>query len=160
MSDLEIAAYEKLFDSKHHYDNLSWIIGAPVLAVVGGLLAYMPTMHDADRPTQIGERVVIMLFIWLVLFGWRSIYQRNRMWAEAANEAIRDIERAHKLKGAGIAFMRLALERKVVLKNTDENGVLIDDPFTEIMREKSIHGIIPKLAVLIGALAVVACIVP
>ena len=158
--DLVVKAYEKLFDSKHHYDNLSWLVGGPALAFAGALIAYMPSIKHPEYHTQVLERFLVAVFIWLVLYAWHSVYQRNRFWVEAANEAIRDIERRFTLRGAGIAFMEAALTRKVVLKNTNEVGHLISDPLVEEIRATSMHLHVPRLAKLVGLLAVIACFLP
>lgn len=159
MTDFELKAYEKLFDSKHHYDNLSWLIGAPVLAIAGGFLAYLPNVEHDDYLTQVVERLLLGVFIWMILYAWQMIYQRNRVFAEAANEAIRDLERRARVRGAGIAFMHAALQNEVVLKNTDENGELLADSFKEPMQAKSIHQAIPWLAKLVGLLVGIACLI-
>jgi mannose/fructose/N-acetylgalactosamine-specific phosphotransferase system component IID len=160
MTDFELKAYEKLFDSKQHYDNLSWLIGAPVLTVAIGLILYLPYLEHAEPLWQIAERLLLAAVIWLLLIGWQLIYQRNREFAEAANEAIRDLERKARVRGAGIAFMHAALTKTVVLKNTDENGNALADPSTVVMLASAIDQVIPWLANLVGLLAVIVSIFP
>jgi len=56
--------------------------------------------------------------------------------------------------------MNAAIQRAVILKNTDENGKLLADPWTEKMPATSMHHVIPALAKLIGVLAALACALP
>lgn len=91
---------------------------------------------------------------------WRRIYERNRFWVEVANEAARDFERRFGVDGIGIAFMRAALSREVVLKNTDSSQNAIAPPFTEKSRQGSIHFQIPKFAHAVSIVLFLECFIP
>lgn len=161
-------AYEKLFDSKHHYDDLSWRIGAVILVFAVVLIAYIPSMKDPSYWIQLLQRFLVAAFVWLALIAWYKIYQRNRLWAEAANEAIRDLERKFGVRGAGVAFMEMALTRRVILKNINERGEKVVDaetrkafePHTERLEAESMHSVLEAGVWLVAFLALAACFIP
>jgi len=158
--NLKVAAYEKLFDSKHHYDNLSWLIGGVTLAFTGALLHYMTTIKSDQYLMQILHRLLMAIFVWIMLYAWNSVYQRNRFWVEAANEAIRDLERSYQVRGAGIAFMEAALTGQVILRNTDENGKQVKEQGIEKLTARPMHMIVRRIIWLVGIIAGVACFLP
>jgi len=136
---LEIEAYKMCFDSKHHYDNLSWTILGVTMAFCAAIAAFLPTIAIGSYWTTVLSRLGPALLGCLALQAWRHIYERNRFWAEVANETIRDFERRYSIDGVGLAFMHASLTRQIELKNTDSKGHSIAKAVIERCRHTSIH---------------------
>ena len=162
----EIAAYQICLEEKRHYDGLTWTIGAVIMAAVGFLISRIP---EITGPNHILGRLFILFFNILVLGFWFCIYERNRIWAEAANERAREFERKWRLAGITLDYMKVGTpeneEKKegfrpmVILRNRDEN----DNPWGEIDRPvKSINIPMHKVIYSIMAsgvfLTIAACI--
>ena len=156
--EFAIAAYGRLVEEKHHYDNLSWLIGGIVLAFAGALIAYTPTMKADNYAIQVLIRLIPTLLVWILLGAWYAIYQRNRMWGEAANEAMRDIEAQFRVRGAGTVFRECALSNEVVLKNIDWDDTPIVIKGRPVLKriEKPKTGSIHNI---MGVLIIVAAII-
>lgn len=186
-----LSAYEQCFAEKHHYDTLSWTIGAVLLVFVGAILAYIPQIKPtlgegesfgvrdllAQLPgslvssaylSMLVPRVVLAVFACLLLALWYAIYERNRIWAEVANQKIRDFERTFQIEGIGIRFAKenaaISESGKIKLTNTDEHG----EPITgysagvteEVARVRSMHDAIPWFLRLVVVLLALASILP
>ncbi len=54
-----IAAYEQCFNSKHHYDSLSWVIGGVLLVFVGAFLTYLPQVKGDIYLWTVIKRIII-----------------------------------------------------------------------------------------------------
>lgn len=165
-SDFEIAAYQTLAEEKHHYDNLSWVIGGVVLIFAGALIAAARSLEAELYWVQVPLRAVPSVAAVLLLRGWRGVYERNRMWGEAANEAMRDLELRVDVRGAGVAFRELALSGEVVLKNADAKGLPLMvrgqpvAPHTERAATTSMHAIVPTFVWVTYVIAVLAALIP
>lgn len=155
-----IAAYERCFDSKHHYDNLSWAIGGILLVFVGASLAYLPQIKGKYYFWTVIYRIIIAIFSWILLCLWYKIYERNRFWAEVANEKIRDFEREFETEGVGILFMKANKDGHIILKNRDEKGNIIDKERKELLIKNSMHKVIPWFLLVIGIVIFGACFIP
>lgn len=155
-----LAAYERCFDSKHHYDSLSWVIGGILFVFVGALFAYLPQVKGDVYHWVIIKRMIIAVFSWILLILWYLIYERNRFWAEVANEKIRDFEREFQIEGVGIKFMKANKNRYVIFENTDEKGQRVENERKEDLKKTSLHSIIPLFLWSIGITILVACIIP
>jgi len=134
----EIVAYRTCFEEKRHYDILSWTIGAIILAAVGFLNTAIPKIVESSSVnlpligcvcvTFFIKRLIVFFFIVILLGFWLILYNRNRIWAEAANERARDFERKWKLEGVALKYMKVGRplkdkpsRPKVDFKNRDEN---------------------------------------
>ena len=114
--------YRQCYESKKHYDNLSWTIATVTLVLVGPLVGFLAEHGTCIAPfPSVALRVLGTLLVWV----WFSIYERNRFWAEVANERARDIERGLPSDGLAIQFMIAHLTDKVILKNVDSTGKLV-----------------------------------
>ncbi len=156
-----LVAYEKCFDSKHHYDSLSWIIGGILLVFVGALLVYIPQIKGECYLWVVIKRIIIIaVFSWVLLYLWYRIYERNRFWAEVANEKIRDFERDFKTEGIGIRFMKANKDGYIIFKNVDQNGTSIDTEGKEVLKQNAMHKLIPIFLWIIGIVVFLACLIP
>ncbi len=155
-----LAAYDRCFDSKHHYDSLSWVIGGILLVFVGALFAYIPQIRGDVYLWVVVKRIIIAFFSWMLLRLWYKIYERNRFWAEVANEKIRDFERAFKIEGVGIRFMKANKDGHVILRNVDENGRPMENERREVLKQNSMHSAVPRFLWVIGVAAFGACFIP
>lgn len=190
-NDHRFVLYEECFDEKHHYDNLSWTIGGVLLVFVGAVLAYIPqikptlpanqsfgvvdlvsglpdTLFSRTYLSTVVPRAILAAFACLLIALWHRIYERNRIWAEVANQKIRDFEREFRTEGIGIRFMKenanICTKGQIILRNIEENGTTCqgytDKEVPEKVRVRSMHYIIPVFLKLIYALFILACLVP
>jgi hypothetical protein len=159
-SDLTATIYEKLVDEKHHYDNLSWLVGGGMVLVAGPLMAFASTIDHHSYWVQASMRLPVGAVVLFLLFAWYRIYERNRFWGEAANEALRDLERGNRIQGAGLAFMKAALTRRVELKNRDHEGSPVAEPHVETLAADSIHLSIRSIVVALGIVVLALCFLP
>lgn len=186
-----LAAYEQCFAEKHHYDNLSWTIGAVLLVFVGAILAYIPQIKPALATNEVlgvrellrsfpsslwsspylsmlVPRVGLAAFACLLLGLWHTIYEPNRIWAEIANQEIRDLERSFRSEGIGIRFAKenanIRVHGKIELENADEHGKPItgysSSPASEVARARSMHDAIPSFLKLVVTLLAFASPLP
>lgn len=122
LEGIELEAYRQCFLSKHHYDMLSWTIcgfvGLIQVALITGMLKLDPSKGIEFQYLKIALGIIGLLTILI----WFSVYERNRFWSEVANETARNIERKAGISGPAIEFMKSALEKKVILKNLDEQA--------------------------------------
>ncbi len=112
--------YRQCFDSKKHYDTLSWTIATVTLVLVGPLVAFL-----TERATSIGtfHSLTLRVLGTVLVLVWFCVYERNRFWAEVANERARDIERyLVRRDGLAIQFMLSSKRNMVILKNVDSAG--------------------------------------
>lgn len=187
--DFRLTAYEQCFAEKHHYDNLSWTIGAVLLVFVGALLAYIPQIKPTLGPNEtfgirellsefpcsvaspaylsmVVPRAILALFAWSLLLLWFLIYSRNRIWAEIANQKIRGFERDFGVEGIGIRFAKenanIIQSKRIMLVNTDEKGNTIPGYQTNEQKTRvpSMHKVIPYFIGVVLILAVLASILP
>jgi len=156
-----LEAYRQCFESKHHYDILSWTIATVVIVFVGVLLSVIPRIHVESEVLTVICKLLAAGVGWSMLLLWYRIYERNRLWGEVSNETARDIEKLLKLDGPAHAFMKVALDNEVTLKNTDIAGAAHSGKaaFVETCSagsiHKSIHAVIWVLAfVLLAAVFV------
>ncbi len=112
-----IAAYEQCLAEKRHYDSLAWTIGAIVLVFVGALFAYIPQLQGSSYWFALLKRLPLAVFGTVLASLWLFIYERNRFYAEVANERARDFEKELSLCGVAHAEMEGTLLGRVVLKN-------------------------------------------
>ncbi|MFQ6002895.1 MAG: hypothetical protein ACE5KJ_04040 [Candidatus Zixiibacteriota bacterium] len=155
-----LSVYARCFDSKHHYDNLSWTIGGILLVFVGAILAYIPQIKASIYFSLILKRLPLVFFAWVLIYLWFRIYERNRFYAEVANETIREIERIFKIKGIGTEFMKATLSKNLTLKNVDEVGGKLGEPLEVKLKENSMHRLIPKFLIAIAVLVLLSCFIP
>lgn len=166
--------YERCFDSKHHYDTLSWTIGGVLLAFVSALLIYLLqtepifVLHQWTIIESIIfvfalEKILIVFFAWMLIILWWFIYERNRFWPEVANEKIREIERSFEQEGLGVAFSKANAQGFVELKNLDERGKHIKnklkkdvEPRKEKLIKKSLHKTIRWFLIVISVIILLA----
>jgi Ca2+/Na+ antiporter len=159
----KLIAYERCFDSKHHYDNLSWVIGGILFIFVGALFAYLSQIKDGYQLWFIfvsPKRLITAFFSCLFLYVWYVIYERNRFWAEVANEKIREFEREFQIEGIGIKFMKANKDGFITLQNTDEKGEGVENPREISLKKISIDIVIRISLILIGITIFVACFIP
>jgi hypothetical protein len=159
-SEHEIVAYEMSFESKHHYDNLSWTALGVAMVICAAIATLIPTIQAASYLLTVVARLGPAILGCITLWAWRQIYGRNRFWAEVSNEAIRDFERRFQVEGVGLAFMRASAVKEVTLKNTGLRGESISQPVIERCSHKSIHFRVPYLAWAAGIVLILACFVP
>jgi len=158
-----LAAYGRCFDSKHHYDSLSWVIGGILLVFVGALFAYLPQIKGGFPLWVIlvsPQRLVIAFFSWIFLYLWFRIYERNRFWAEVANEKMREFEREFQVEGVGIKFMKANKDGFIILRNMDEKGMPVERESRVLLRQDSMHKVIPWFLMVIGLAIFIACFIP
>ncbi len=155
-----LSAYEQCFNSKHHYDSLSWVIGGILLVFVGVLFAYLPQVKGDVYLLVVIKRIVIAIFSWIFLYLWFRIYERNRFWVEVANEKIREFERQFLVEGIGIKFMKANKDGFVILKNKNEKDQKVDDERKIPLIQNAMHRIIPWFLVAIGVAILIACFIP
>jgi hypothetical protein len=157
-ADRLLRAYEQCFAEKHHYDNLSWTIGAGLTVILGALVTGILHM----RPDDLASRLLLAGFAVLLIVLWATIYRRNRFWGEVANETARDIEKTLQFDGIGHALMRGALDKRIVLKNTDYTGQRYADrkPWEESSPSWAMHTGINWILVCSAILVVVLAILP
>jgi hypothetical protein len=191
LQEFLLTAYQQCFAEKHHYDNLSWTIGAILLVFVGAILAYIPQIKPALKPNEtfgitdllrglpgslvsspylsmVVPRLILGVFALLLLKLWHRIYERNRIWAEVANQKIRDFERVYHTEGIGIRFLkdngRIQMCRSIVLRNTDETGKLVqgyaNSDVLEPAQAKPMHQTIPTFLRSLRVLLMLACLLP
>lgn len=156
-----IEVYRQSVASKHHYDVISWTIGAMSLVVVGFIISHIPDVNSGNSSVIFVKKAGLVAFSWVFLFVWSAIYERNRFWAEVANEKIRDIERQFQVDGIGLWFMKSNFSKMVEFKNTDANGVPYDGrkESTEKCREASYHFNVRYLIIATAFLAAFACFI-
>jgi uncharacterized membrane protein len=106
------------------------------------------------------KRLPLAFFAWVLIYLWFRIYERNRFYAEVANETIREIERIFRTKGIGIEFMKATLDKKLTLKNLDETKEKAGEPTEVKLRENSMHRLIPKFLIVIAILIFLSCFIP
>jgi hypothetical protein len=165
-TDFEIAAYQTLAEEKHHYDNLSWVVGGIVLVFAGAVLAEARSIKAEHYWAQVLLRLLASVAATLLVRAWQGVYERNRMWGEAANEAMRDLELRFDVRGAGLVFRELALSGKVKLKNTDGAGeqLIVDgekrEPRIERPETTSMHAIVPTCVKVAYGVALISPLIP
>lgn len=146
MNEFIIEEYHQCYESKKHYDNLSWTIAGVTLVLVGSLVAFL-----VNRGTCIDQVSLVALRVLgtVLISVWYFVYERNRFWVEVANERARDIERALAIDGLTIQFMIANRKKKVTLWNVDSRGVGEEKPKTEALYffVPSMHWCIRILAV-------------
>lgn len=136
----EIEIYRQCMEQRKHYDLLSWSIGGGVLLIDGFILKWGLDNYNIHS-LALGVCVSNIIGILLLVF-WKSIYERNRMFVEVANELARDIERKWNIEGIGIRNGKYATQedpKKVHFKNTNIDGSLYSSPTDELSKESSIH---------------------
>lgn len=153
--------YEQCLLEKRHYDLLSWRLGAGFFAVVSLIVA---ALLGSQLPLlqSIIVRVSLAFVAALLVLQWLGIYERNRFWAEVANETARDIERRLHLDGVALAFMKAALEKQIVLRNLDHHGLPYHSaqPRTERDTAGAIHFGIRTTAVIVIAVVALIAVLP
>jgi hypothetical protein len=136
--DARIEIYRQCFEQRKHYDLLSWTVAAIILATDGFLIRWSldHAAHDI-----FAEQLAVNTIGLLLVICWHSIYERNRMFVEVANELARDIARDWQLEGVGIRNARYATNKahQVEFKNLDENGEAFASPFIERQKTWSSH---------------------
>jgi hypothetical protein len=157
---LRIEAYKQCFIAKHHYDILSWSIAGGSLVFVGLIIATILQVSLSTYWTTV--RLVLAILAIVVIRVWHSIYRRNSFWGEVANETTRDIEREAGISGPGIAFMKGGLDKKIILKNTDENKNKYknNEPLPILCSSKPMHESIKYLIWCLILLTLIAVFIP
>ncbi len=155
----EIAAYNNCFNAKHHYDNLSWTILGLAMAFSGVIAAFLPTIDVGSYWGTVGTRACPAAFGCIALQAWRQIYERNRFWAEVANETAREFERRFNVSGVAIAFMRGSISKEIHLSNLDLQDVSVAPPHVEKCKQGSIHFRVPLIAHACTAVLVLECFI-
>lgn len=61
-------AYKHLFESKHHYDKLSWQVAVVSFGIVSALIAYLPSVTADSYLAQVVKRFPIAAMSWLLLW--------------------------------------------------------------------------------------------
>lgn len=122
LEEIELEAYRQCFSSKHHYDVLSWTICGFVGLIQVALITGMLNLDPSKGVEFQCLKIVLGIFGLLTILIWFSVYERNRFWGEVANETARNIERKAGISGPALEFMKSALEKKVLLKNLDEQA--------------------------------------
>jgi hypothetical protein len=159
-SHLEIEAYSRCFDSKHHYDNLSWTILGVSMAFCGVIAAFLPSVSIGSYWTTVLSRLGLAALGCISIQAWRQIYERNRFWAEVANETARNFERQFRVAGVELAFMHAHFAKAILLKNTDIDGRPVEKPAYERCRQTSIHVRVPLIAHAVSIVLLVECFIP
>lgn len=155
-----IEAYRAAFDSKHHYDRLSWAIGGLTILLLGAALTVIPKLTAPTYGQTLLWRAAPAFLAFALLVVWHSMYHRNRFWAEVANEAARDMERHYGVRGPGLAFMKAHLARTVLFSNTDESGKSVAAPHSERCAEPSFHRRVSLVFWVASALLLVVTLLP
>jgi hypothetical protein len=159
-SQLEIEAYNRCFDSKHHYDNLSWTILGVSMAFSAVIAAFLPSISIGSYWTTVLARLGLAALGCISLQAWRQIYERNRFWGEVANETARNFERRYRVAGVAIAFMRANFSKSIVLTNTDSDGQAAAPPASERCRQSSMHFRAPLIAHAATIVLLLECFLP
>ncbi len=159
-SGLDDALYQGALAEKHHYDNLSWTIGAIALIGAGVLVVGVMQVPGATYLARLPSQLALATLAVILLEGWRRIYERNRFWAEVANEKLRDLERARGVEGVTLSFMKAALTGQVVLQNLDHTGAPFRDPYVERCSQHSMHVNINRVLWFVMVVVVIFALLP
>ena len=150
MKEEKIEIYRQCMEQRKHYDILSWTIGGAILILEGFILEW--TFNQPVPPSNcLGVAIGNIIGIASIV-TWLSIYERNRMFVEVANELARDIEREWGIEGIGIRNGKFATGAKVVnFKNIGVDGEPFAQPGEERQKTSSIHFGIRGLMFLVAA---------
>lgn len=69
-----LEAYRQYFESKHHYDNLSWTIAAVVIVFVGVLLPVIPKIDVDHEALTIFTKVLAAGVDWSILLSINFLF--------------------------------------------------------------------------------------
>jgi hypothetical protein len=150
MKEELIEIYRQCMEQRKHYDILSWSIGGVAILIDSVIIKWsfeLPSVPDKTLAVLIVN--IIGMFL---MYCWYSIYERNRMFVEVANELARDIERQWGIDGIGIKNGKYSVgptKGTVEFKNTDATDVPYADPDKEVQNDISSHFNIRYLIILV-----------
>jgi len=153
-------AYQEALAEKRHYDNLSWTIGAVILIFVGALFAYIFQIKADTYWIVVAKRGGAALFGILLSYLWVRIYERNRFYAEVANEKARDCEKMMSIEGVAHGEMRGTIEEKILLKNTGFDGAKIAEPIQVPLKRDSMHEVVKSVIYIVWLVLIIECFIP
>ena len=159
MKEELIEIYRQCMEQRKHYDILSWSIGG-VAILIDGVIIKWSFEQSLPELNTVAVLIVNLIGIFL-MYCWYSIYERNRMFVEVANELARDIEREWGIDGIGIKNGKYSVgpnKGVVEFKNTDANKNKYAEPDTEEQKDISSHFNIRYLMVLIVFIHLVAIV--
>jgi len=155
-----ISAYQESLAEKRHYDNLSWNIGAVVLIFIGALSTYIFHIKIDNYWISVLKRGGAALFGIILSYLWLRIYERNRFYAEVANEKARELEKLIGVDGVAHGEMMATLNAKVLLKNTSFDGSQVKEPHLVPLKRDSMHKVVRTIIYSIWIILIAECFIP
>ena len=159
MKEELIEIYRQCMEQRKHYDVLSWSIGAVAILIDSVIIKW--SFENGISPSNTLSIVIVNIIGIFLMYCWFSIYERNRMFVEVANELARDIERKWGVEGIGIRNGKYSIGKDkgvVNFKNTDSENVKYAEPAPEKQKDISSHFNIRYLMFLIVIIHLVAII--
>jgi len=159
MKEELIEIYRQCMEQRKHYDVLSWSIGAVAILVDSVIIKW--SFENDISSSNIFSILIINLIGIFLMYCWYSIYERNRMFVEVANELARDIERKWGIEGIGIRNGKYSIGKDkgvINFKNTDAENIKYAESAQEKQKNISLHFNIRNLMILIVIIHLIAII--
>ena len=140
MKEEMIEIYRQCMEQRKHYDVLSWSIGAVAILIDSVLIKW--SFENSITCSNLLPIFIVNIIGIFLMYCWYSIYERNRMFVEVANELARDIEREWGVEGIGIRNGKYSVGKEkgiVKFKNTDVNSKKYAEPAQEVQKSISSH---------------------
>ena len=159
MKEELIEIYRQCMEQRKHYDILSWTIGGVAILIDSVIIKW--SFEQSPPELNTGAVLIVNLVGIFLMYCWYSIYERNRMFVEVANELARDIERKWGIDGIGIKNGQYSVgpnKGVVKFKNTDSNNNKYAEPDDDEQKDTSSHFRIRHIMMVIVFIHIVAIV--